>query len=165
MYESRSHDDGSTWTAPVATGLPNNNSSIMQCRLADGRLALVFNDASRLDATARRESLYDEIDENGIVEGVSSEGSTDDGRAGAFWGAPRAPMTLAFSDDGGQTWRREGNLDEGDGYCLTNNSRDGLNRELSYPSIHQSADGTLHVAYTYHRQTIKHVRLSPGTVL
>ena len=27
-----------------------------------------------------------------------------------------------------------GNLDEGDGYCLTNNSRDGLNREFSYPA-------------------------------
>ena len=48
---------------------------------------------------------------------------------------------------------------EGDGYCLTNNSRDGSNRELSYPAIHQTADGTLHLSYTYHRQTIKHVQV------
>jgi predicted neuraminidase len=70
-------------------------------------------------------------------------------------------MTLAFSADGGSTWRVAGNLDEGDGYCLTNNSRDGLNRELSYPAIHQTADGDLHLAYTYWRRAIKHVRLSP----
>ena len=61
--------------------------------------------------------------------------------------------------DDGETWERAGNLDEGDGYCLTNNSRDGLNRELSYPAIHQTADGTLHLSYTYHRQTIKHVQV------
>ena len=66
---------------------------------------------------------------------------------------------MVFSSDRGATWQRAGNLDEGDGYCLTNNSRDGLNRELSYPAVHQSPDGTLHVSYTYHRQTIKHVRL------
>ena len=70
-------------------------------------------------------------------------------------------MTLAFSADNGRSWQVAGNLDEGDGYCLTNNSRDGLNREFSYPAIHQSADGVLHLAYTYFRQTIKYVRVSP----
>mgnify|MGYP006163502329 CR=1 FL=1 len=34
----------------------------------------------------------------------------------------------------------------GDGYCLSNNSRDGLNREYSYPSIHQGPDGALYYA-------------------
>jgi predicted neuraminidase len=159
IYRSRSHDDGGSWSEPEPTALPNNNSSIQVSGLADGRLALVFNDSSRLDATERRASLYDEIDENGLadkpLEGVLGK---------AFWGAPRAPMTLAFSSDGGETWQRDGNLDEGDGYCLTNNSRDGLNRELSYPALHQTADGALHVTYTYHRKTIKHVRLSPEQV-
>ena len=136
-----------TWTAPAPTALPNNNSSIQQCRLADGRLALVFNNSSRLDATQRRLSLYDEIDDEGLVERrrrpqpPPSSSDPDDGRRRAFWGAPRAPMTLALSADDGRTWQVAGNLDEGDGYCLTNNSRDGLNRELSYPAIHQSADG------------------------
>ena len=48
-------------------------------------------------------------------------------------------------------------LETGDGYCLTNNSLDRRNRELSYPSVHQMPDGSLHVAFTYHRQRIKHV--------
>ncbi|WP_328473173.1 exo-alpha-sialidase [Actinoplanes sp. NBC_00393] len=157
IYASRSDDGGETWSVPQPTELPNNNSSIQQCVLADGRLALVYNHSSRLDATSRRVSLYDEIDDEGLVEGGAGETSSECGAA--FWGAPRAPMTLAFSSDQGATWQRAGNLDEGDGYCLTNNSRDGLNRELSYPAVHQSPDGTLHVSYTYHRQTIKYVRL------
>ncbi len=40
---------------------------------------------------------------------------------------------------------------------MTNNSTDKRNRELSYPSVHQSPDGAIHVAFTYHRsQAIKH---------
>ena len=33
------------------------------------------------------------------------------------------------------------------------------NREYSYPSLRQDADGTLHLAYTVFRQHIRHVRL------
>jgi predicted neuraminidase len=43
---------------------------------------------------------------------------------------------------------------------LSNNSKDAVNREFSYPSIIQGADGTVHVAYTYYRRAIKYVRLS-----
>ena len=63
---------------------------------------------------------------------------------------------------GKRSWRR--NLDEGDGYCMTNNSLEKLNREFSYPSIKQSSDGTLHIAYTWWRQAIKYVRISPEWV-
>ncbi|MFG2626291.1 hypothetical protein [Streptomyces sp. NPDC048473] len=79
----------------------------------------------------------------------------------AFWGAPRAPLTLAFSSDGGRTWPVRHDLESGDGYCLSNDSRNGLNRELPYPTIALTPDGALHIAYTRHRRTIAHVRLSP----
>jgi predicted neuraminidase len=78
---------------------------------------------------------------------------------GAFWGAPRAPLTLAVSADDGATWPVRWVLEDGDGYCLSNNSRDGVNRELSYPSVCEDATGTVHVAYTYHRRAIRHVRI------
>jgi predicted neuraminidase len=173
IYASRSYDDGESWSPPQPTTLPNNNSSIQQARLYDGRLGLIFNLSSRANATQRRLSLYDEIDDEGLVEQAASpaglpveEGRDVDDRSmrTAFWGAPRAPMTLAFSADQGANWRIAGNLDEGDGYCLTNNSRDGLNRELSYPAIHQTADGVLHLAYTYWRRAIKYVRLDPAWI-
>ena len=78
----------------------------------------------------------------------------------AFWGAPRAPMTLAISADEGRTWPMRRDLEVGDGYCMTNNSKDRLNREFSYPSICQTADGLLHITYTYWRQAIKYVRVA-----
>jgi predicted neuraminidase len=156
IYQSRSQDHGRTWSMPVATNLPNNNSSIQFTRLADGRLALVFNDSSAEAATERRLSLYDEIEDE-LPAVIAGEGKTD-GRT-AFWGAPRAPMTLALSADGGRSWTKR-DVETGDGYCMTNNSRDRTNRELSYPSVKQTADGALHMAFTFHRRAIKHVRVT-----
>lgn len=158
IYLSRSTDGGETWSAPEATVLPNNNSSIQVTTLQSGELALVFNNMSAAGATERRASLYDEIDDG---DGRKEPETT--GRA-AFWGAPRAPMTLAISADGGKSWPWQKNLDEGDGYCMTNNSQEKLNREFSYPSIKQDAEGTLHIAYTYFRQAIKYARVTPDWV-
>lgn len=168
IYESRSADDGTTWSEPVATELPNNNSSIQFTALADGRLALVYNHSRAEENTERRLSLYDEIDDDGLAEEqgqlaepVPGAVVADDGVRRAFWGTPRSPMTLAISEDSGRSWPIRRNLDVGDGYCLSNNSRDGLNREYSYPSIHQGPDGALNIAYTYFRQAIKYVRVDP----
>jgi len=159
IHASRSADGGRTWSAPAPTILPNNNSSIQATRLADGRIALVYNHSSAADASERRLSLYDEIEDD---EGTTAE-QPERART-AFWGAPRAPLSLVLSQDGGRTWGQRIDLETGDGYCMTNNSTDRRNRELSYPSIHQGPDGRLHVAFTYHRQAIKHIVLPlPGT--
>ena len=158
IYESRSSDGGHRWSSPVASSLPNNNSSIQATRLANGHLALVFNDTSALAATERRLSLYDEIEDAGDASQAAVPPAKPVGRT-AFWGAPRAPMTVAVSSDGGRTWIKR-NIEVGDGYCMTNNSRERTNRELSYPSIKQTTDGAIHVAYTHFRQAIKHVRFS-----
>jgi predicted neuraminidase len=163
IYRSVSTDDGQTWSPPQPTELPNNNSSIQFVVLPDDRLALVFNESSAAHATARRLSLYDEIDDDGIADTpgpgtVESVPACTGSQRTAFWGAPRAPMTLAVSTDAGLTWPTRRNIEEGDGYCLSNNSRDALNRELSYPSI--CADGdSIHVAFTRYRQAIEYVAL------
>lgn len=143
--------DGVTWSSPEPTELPNNNSSIQAVVLADGRVLVAYNHASRADATERRTSLYDEID---ATAGDPAEPGA------AFWGAPRAPLAVAISGDGGRTWPVRRNVEEGDGYCLTNDSSARRNRELSYPSVVQARDGTVHVAYTRFRQAIKHVRFA-----
>jgi predicted neuraminidase len=157
IYRSTSIDDGDSWSAPEPTDLPNNNSSIQFVVLADDRLALVFNESSAADAMARRMSLYDEIDDDGLAEGEAAAEAGPVGRA--FWGAPRAPMTLAISEDGGVTWPVRRNLEIGDGYCLSNNSRDGLNREFSYPTITAAGDA-LHIAFTRFRQAIEYVEVT-----
>lgn len=159
VYRSRSDDGGLSWQAPEPTQLPNNNSSIQALRLADGRLAMIFNASSAANATERRESLYDEL---GDASATPAMASTSERRA--FWGAPRAPMTLALSADDGLSWPWQRNLEVGDGWCMSNDSEHGRNREYSYPSIRQGADGTLHLAYTVFRQHIRHVRVQPDWV-
>ena len=168
VYQSWSDDDGETWTTPAPTELPNNNSSIQATPLSDGRLAMVLNPIRAGVDTPRRLSLYDEIDDEGLADAQSqveeAPAEDDSGGQRAVWGTPRAPMTLALSADGGRTWSMRRDLETGDGYCMTNNSREGLNRELSYPSVHQTPDGLLHVAFTYHRRGIQYVAVDPSWV-
>ena len=163
VYRTRSTDGGCSWEPPQPTVLPNNNSSIQAIRLADGRLAMIFNASSAADARERRESLYDEIEDDGapVAPGAAFSAATV---RKAFWGAPRAPLTLALSADDGLTWPWQRHLEEGDGWCLSNNSEQRLNREYSYPSIQQTPDGHLHLAYTVFRQHIRHARVMPSWI-
>lgn len=160
VYRNESTDGGETWSAPQPTAVPNNNSSIQVIRLAGGRLAMVCNPVGAEHAQERRVSLYDEIESEDDAANPLPEAnaSSNAGQRLAFWGTPRAPMALMLSNDDGLTWPMRRDIECGDGYCMTNNSAEQRNRELSYPSIHQTADGTLQVAYTHHRQHIRHVR-------
>ncbi|MFN5997070.1 MAG: exo-alpha-sialidase [Paracoccaceae bacterium] len=152
VKRSLSTDGGLSWSAPQPTDLPNNNSSVQAVRLADGRIAMVLNPISAAQSDARRASLYDEIEGEAEVLAVTTGPK-------AIWGVPRAPMVLALSSDNGATFPERIVLDDGSGHALSNNSAAGVNRELSYPSILQDAEGRLHIAYTYHRRAIRYVSL------
>ena len=164
IYTTSSVDGGLTWSTPVPTELPNNNSSIQALRLKDGRLAMIFNHSSALDATERRASLYDELEDDDASKHEVKSSHVSNARR-AFWGAPRAPMTLALSEDDGQTWPWKRHLEVGDGYCMSNDSARSVNREYSYPSLRQTADGALHVAYTVFRQHIRHAKVMPDWIV
>ncbi len=157
VHRSESRDGGRTWSAPAPTDVPNNNSSICVATLSDGRVALICNPVSAEMSTARRASLYDEL------------GETDDrpdagGGCQPIWGVERAPVTLCLSSDGGKTFPVRHIVEDGPGTCLSNNSLDGRNRELSYPALLPRPDGGLDIAYTYHRRAIKHVRLDKAAL-
>lgn len=136
IYESRSDDHGRTWTAPVRTPLPNNNSAIQLLRLDGGDLMLVFNDAS-----GERDQFRWVPDGDGLRRKTV-----------------RTPLTLAVSKDGGRTWPHLRNLQVQDEEYLDNQFG------YSYPAMLQAADGSVHVAYSFLRKTIRHVVLDPSWV-
>lgn len=146
--------DGLDWSEPKATVLPNPNAGICFDVLPSGRVVLVYNHSSKEDALGRRDGLYDDISDG---TDTRANQASKHGKE-AFWGAPRAPLSVAWSDDEGATWKCK-TLEEGDGFCLTNNSENKLNRELSYPSILIEKSGVIHIAFTFWRQRIKYVRL------
>ncbi|WP_327636644.1 exo-alpha-sialidase [Kribbella sp. NBC_00482] len=134
IYRSVSKDNGRTWTSPERTALPNNNSAVQVLRLDDGRLVMVFNDSS-----AERDQFR----------------WVDDGKGGVRRKTLRTPLTLALSEDDGATWPYWRNLQVQDEEYRENEFG------YSYPTLLQTRDGRLHVAYSYLRKTIKHVILAP----
>jgi len=80
---------------------------------------------------------------------------------GARW-----PLSVALSLDEGKTWPHcrdleplaaDSNPPQGGDAAAQGRKGQG---EYSYPSIVQSEDGTIHISYTYRRETIKYVRIS-----
>lgn len=72
-YSSHSTDGGRTWSNPIPTELPNNNSSIQFTKLNNGHLALVFNNMNADNCTERRVSLYDETEDGEDAEILSND--------------------------------------------------------------------------------------------
>ena len=60
----------------------------------------------------------------------------------------RSPLNVALSIDG-KAWQAGAVLDDEPG------------REFSYPAVIQTADGLLHITYTWHRERIRHVVIDP----
>jgi predicted neuraminidase len=60
----------------------------------------------------------------------------------------RTPLVVALGNKKGTTWKRVLRLEETEG-------------EYSYPAVIQTADGMVHVTYTWNRETIKHVIIDP----
>ncbi len=151
VHRTDSADGGKSWSVPQPTDVPNNNSSIGVIQLTDGRLAMVCNPVNAALSPDRRLSLYDELGDDDRPEAQ--------GGCTPIWGVPRAPMTLALSTDEGRSFPHRILLQDGPGTCLSNNSLDGKNFEMSYPVLNQASDGSLDIAYTLHRRAIKHLRL------
>lgn len=68
---------------------------------------------------------------------------------GKDWFNGRSKLRVASSEDG-ETWK--------DVLIL----EDGKKEEYSYPAIIQTADGLVHITYTYDRKNVKHIVLKKG---
>ena len=144
VYCSASEDAGVSWSPPQPTDLPNNNSSIQACRLASGRLALIFN---------RFGFPPDPND---------PDSSTAWGEA--RWPRTRWPLSIAISADDGQSWPWIRDIDTGFGFCGPMNW--DLNGQLAYPTLLEGRPGELHVAYSWAgRQAIRYLSLRETDIL
>lgn len=144
VYRSASSDGGQSWSVPVATMLPNNNSSIQACRLCSGRLALIFN----------RFSLPVDWD----------EGQASPQWGEARWPRTRWPLSIALSHDDGLSWPWIRDIDTGFGFQGALNWT--LNGQLAYPTLVEGRPGELHVAYSWAgRQAIRYVCLHESEIL
>jgi predicted neuraminidase len=152
VYRCESNDGGETWSEPAPTDVPNNNSSIAAVRIQDGRIAMVCNPVNGQLDPSRRASLYDELCDDDRPE--AGGGCTP------TWGVSRAPLILVFSSDYGKTFGQHITLAEGPGSCLSNNSEDGKNKELSYPAMSETDAGDIDVCFTYHRRAIAHIHVA-----
>ncbi|WP_208587718.1 sialidase family protein [Gracilibacillus suaedae] len=146
IYRSISKDGGRTWTTPTQTELMNNNSSIQATRLKNGKLAIVFNNINAQLAPPKenRPPWFDksDMDKVGVDKNVKEQAS--------IWGVIRAPLTVALSNDDGETWNYKKNI-------MTKEDVSEIHPEFSYPSIKQTDEGSIHITFTYLRKYIKHV--------
>ncbi|WP_074838883.1 sialidase family protein [Succinivibrio dextrinosolvens] len=135
IYRSESQDNGDSWSAPVPTPLPNNNSSISAIKLKSGRIAIAYNPTC----------------------------TPNPQKGKAAWPGLRCPVAIALSEDGGKSFPLIRNIELGQGYVGEENRTN--NKQYEYPYLMQSSDGMLHLAYAYHdRQGIKYVTLSEESV-
>ncbi len=129
IYRSTS-PDGCQWSEPAATSLPNNNASIQAFRLRSGHVVIAFNN-----------SAADRSGPKAI-------------------GGLRKPLTVALSADDGLTWSTARDIETGrPGYGQKERDiKEPGREEYSYPTVMEARDGSIFVAFTFRRQTIKVVR-------
>jgi predicted neuraminidase len=65
--------------------------------------------------------------------------------------ANRNKLALSLSSDEGHSWSAPRLVEDAAG-----------GEEFSYPALLQGRDGTIHLAYTWQRKTIKHLAFSPS---
>jgi predicted neuraminidase len=157
-----SPDGGRTWTRHgpiVVPGVPKGNIQPSLWRCTDGRLRMVVRTTERVGRVCLAESP-----DEGRTWSAARPTSLPHPNAGldavkladgrvllVYNHTPtgRTPLSVAISGDDGDTWQVRRALEDGPG-------------EYSYPAVIQSRDGQVHVSYTWRRERIKHVVLSPA---
>lgn len=153
----RSSDEGQTWrmTGPLP-GEPNQHPTLMQRK--DGSLLALLRPSGK-HANVLRSVSRDggrtwspaEVTELPCPHAGIDAVHLADGRMVLVWNNDpkvRNPLTLAISEDEGETWPYIRDLVTGEG-------------RFHYPAIIQSRDGLLHLTFTNNRRTIDYIALTP----
>ncbi len=165
VHMERTPDLGRTWTKtePLNDGkaigaiqptiLQHKNGKLqILCRSRQGRIAESWSpDGGK---TWSEMALTDLPNPNSGIDAVTlADGRhllvyNPTGPPPGRWGGPRSPLAVAVSQDG-KAWKAALTLEDQPG-------------EYSYPAVIQTADGLVHVTYTWQRRRIKHVVVDPA---
>jgi predicted neuraminidase len=165
VHFERSSDQGKTWqsTGPINDGkqfgaiqpsiLFHKDGSLQaMCRSRQGNIVETWSkDQGRTWSPLKASVLPNPnsgTDAVTLRDGrqllVYNHTTTTPGR----WGGPRSPLNVAVSSDG-QTWQA----------ALVLESEPG---EFSYPAVIQTADGLVHITYTWKRKKVRYVVVDPA---
>lgn len=154
VFRSLSTDGGLSWSEPEPTDLPNNNASVQARELADGRLALIFNDRAATGAPGESPVPPWIKDREAFLVRCEITDSP------AIWGVARNPLVIATSRDLGASWHREIVVEDDASARAPHDETGAFTGDYSYPSLIQTADGRVQISYSWLRECIKHVTLT-----
>ncbi|WP_428305763.1 sialidase family protein [Lacipirellula sp.] len=163
VHFERSTDGGQTWTASDAVNDGKEFAAIQP--------SVLFHPKGRLQAVGRTKE-----------DGVFTIWSDDDGKTWSPMEATGLPnpnsgtdaVTLAdgrqllvynhnsVHGDAGRTPLNVALSDDGVHWSAALVLEDDPTRHFSYPAVIQTADGKVHISYTWNRERIKHVVVDPG---
>ncbi len=156
-----SGDEGHTWSMSEAVPGPATMQPALIQR-SDGSLLAILRPAGDIPALFKSTSTDNgrtwapaEQMEFPCPHSALDAVRLSDGRIVLAWNndpALRNPLTLAISEDEGETWPYIRNIASGDG-------------QFHYPAIIQSNDRLLHLTFTNNRLTIDHVVLTPDWIM
>lgn len=162
VHFERSSDGGKTWekTGPVNDGKTFGAIQPSILRLPDGKLLALCR--SRQQKIVQIESsdggkTWGEMTATSLPNPNSGIDAVTlaDGRHLLVYNHTvkgRSPLNVAVSADG-RTWKAALVLEDKPG------------DEYSYPAVIQTADGQIHITYTWKRQRVKHVVLDPAKLV
>jgi predicted neuraminidase len=162
-------DAGRSWSPVVQTTLPNPNAAVAVLATRAGDWWMVFND-SELDrgnlslAWARAPAPGEVADWHrvAVLDGVPPPQRAP--IRAAEHGPLLAAAAAAMPDPAGATREADARAvaeAAGRQLCHPAGGDTWCNREYSYPSLIEGADGSVHVLYTWHRARIAHRVLPP----
>jgi len=170
-----SKDQGETWTEyPMSDTQGLVQPSVV--RLRDGRLLALFRSRfadwihrsysdddghswtrpQRTQLPSNNSSFQLIRLKNGHLVLAFNNIQGEDQHKKILWGVPRSPLSVALSTDEGLSWPVVRDVQ-----CEQRSTPNGkASGEYSYPSILQTPDGTLHLTYSFLRETIKYVEFT-----
>jgi len=148
-------DAGRHWSHPEKSALPNPDAALSGVVLADGRMLVVLND---IESGRDQLSLVTSRDGGVTWKTVITLEDQAGSRGQLLDRARYLETTGVLARDSDATVRNPADYARAAGVQMCRGA--GCGFEFSYPYLIQARNGEIHLAYTWNRSFIKHVRFN-----